>query len=71
MLAVGALDRSCGKIRNVTTSLGLCDRDTSTLLAGKEIGEESLLQVLAAELDNWWNSKCKAGIQRTTWTAQT
>jgi len=66
VLAVRALDRSCGDVRDITTGLGLCDRDTGALLAGKKIREEPLLQVLTAKLDNWGDTKCKSSIERAT-----
>jgi hypothetical protein len=71
VFAVITLDGSGNYVRNVATSLGLRDSDTSTLFSGEKVGEKSLLQFFAAEFDNGWNSKGKASVQRASGATQT
>lgn len=71
IFAIGALGRSRGNVRDIATSLRLCDGDTGTLLASEEVGEESLLQILATELDNGRNTERETGVEGASGAAKT
>lgn len=70
MLAISTLDCSRNDVGDIATGLRLGDSDTAALLARKQIGQESLLELGTAELDDWRDSKGKPGIQGASRAAE-
>lgn len=71
MFTVITLDCGGNYVRNVATSLGLRDGNTSALLASEKVREESFLQLFASEFDNGWDAKGKARVQRAAGATET
>ena len=52
MLAIGSLFGGCGDVGNIRTGVGLGNGNADALLSRNNLGDDALLQLLAAKLED-------------------